>query len=348
MIKRFSSNLSSPLFREPRTQLQTTCHALTYVRKSEFTSNFMTKYQSSTSILTWHQNRPNRTTKRRTTYLTTTPPPRNKLTPSMPFWTRSPSATTNRVDSFFMSIETIRHQITPIITGQHDEMTFTRFRRRQHDNVVNQVCLNGDFLIVQEQLVNSDVQRMLRILNQNETLSNHVNFERQFFQKLVKKRLEVVNNLLYRNFFDGTLKIKCKQIVVLPETIRQVIQSLHDDPLKGNPGCNKMLHEIRKRYYSSNLSELVLQYVSNCRDCIRFKSIRKAAVTPPLQQIYDPCNEHEDILEIDLVLVGELPPSNGFTHVLTACDYFSRYLFAVPIRKPDTQSVVEALLQGFT
>ena len=107
-----------------------------------------------------------------------------------------------------------------------------------------------------------------------------------------------------------------------------------------------MLHELRRRNYSPNLSELVLQYVSNCQDCIRSKPIRKAATTPPLQQIYDPCNGPEDILEIDLV--GEFPHANGFTHVLTACDYFPRYLFAIPIRKPDTKSVVEALMQFFT
>ena len=120
---------------------------------------------------------------------------------------------------FLERVETIRHQITPIITGQHDEMTFTRFRRKLHDNVVNQVCPNGEFQIIQDQLVNLDIQRMIRVLNQKETLPNHVNFESQFFQKLVKnkKRLEVVNNVLYRNFFDGTGKIKCKQIVTRPK-----------------------------------------------------------------------------------------------------------------------------------
>ena len=251
-------------------------------------------------------------------------------------------------EQFLQRIETIRHQITPIITGQHDEMTFTRFRRRHHDNVVNQVCPNGDFQIVQDQLQNSEIQRMIRILSQNETPPNHANFECQFFQKLVKnkKRLEVVNNVLYRSFFDGTGKIKCEQIVVPPETIHQIVQSLHNEPLQGHLGSSKMLHQLRKRYYSPNLSEIVLQYVSNCQDCIRSKPIRKTETTPPLQQIYDPCNGPEDVLEI--YLVGDLPPSNGFTHVLTACDYFSRYLFAVPIRKPDTKSVVEALVQNFT
>ena len=78
---------------------------------------------------------------------------------------QAPKCNDESSEQFLQRIETIRHQITPIIPGQHGEMTFTRFRRRQHDNVVNQVCLNGDFQVVQEQLVNSDVQRMYRTLN---------------------------------------------------------------------------------------------------------------------------------------------------------------------------------------
>ena len=69
-------------------------------------------------------------------------------------------------------------------------------------------------------------------------------------------------------------------------------------------------------------------------------------MTPPLEPIYDPCNGPEDVLEVDLV--GELPRSNGYSHILTACDYISRYLFAIPLRKPDTKSVVDALLDIFT
>ena len=87
-------------------------------------------------------------------------------------------------------------------------------------------------------------------------------------------------------------------------------------------------------------------YVSNCIECIKAKPVNPKRLTPPLEKIYDPCNGPEDVLEIDLV--GELPNSNGYTHILTACDYFSRYLFAVPIRKPDAKSVVKALMQIFT
>ena len=73
---------------------------------------------------------------------------------------RVPMCSNESSGQFLERIETIRHQITPIITGQHDEMTFTRFRRKLHDNVVNQVCPNGEFQIIQDQVVNLDIQRM--------------------------------------------------------------------------------------------------------------------------------------------------------------------------------------------
>ena len=86
-----------------------------------------------------------------------------------------------------------------------------------------------------------------------------------------------------------------------------------------------MLVELLKRYYIPGLNENVSKYVSNCTEC----------TNPPLEKMFDPCNVPEDVLEIDLV--GELPCSNEYTHILTACDYFSRYLFVISICKPDTK-----------
>ena len=50
-------------------------------------------------------------------------------------------------------------------------------------------------------------------------------------------------------------------------------------------------------------------------------------------------------MEVDIV--GPLSASNGIIRILTAIDVFWRYLFAVPLRKPDTPSVVNALLSVF-
>ena len=155
-----------------------------------------------------------------------------------------------------------------------------------------------------------------------------------------------MNNVLYRQFFDNVGKLAYRQIVVPPETTEAIIRTMHGDPMQGHPGASKMLSELRKRYYVPNLTEKVQEFVNNCQECIKTKPAKPNALIPPLEPIYDPCNGPEDVLEIDLV--GELPRSNGYSQILTACDYFSRYLFAIPIRKPDTKSVVNALLDIFT
>ena len=86
------------------------------------------------------------------------------------------------------------------------------------------------------------------------------------------------------------------------------------------------------------------EFVKNCQECIKAKPAKPNTLVPPLEPIYDPCNGPEDILEI----VGELPRSNGYSHILTACDYFSRYLFAIPIRKPDTKHIITDKGSAFT
>ena len=185
-------------------------------------------------------------------------------------------------------IQIISRHLEPVLTDGTPSIMLTMFTRKQHTNTVNQVCPQGDPQIIQAQLSNQDVQKMIRVLVNDEPLPNHVNFASTFFQKLVKnrKRLEVVNKALYRKFFDNTGRV------------------------------------------------------------LKAKPVNPKRLIPPLEKIYDPCNGPEDILEIDLV--GELPCSNGYTHILMACDYFSRYLFATPIRKPHTKSVVNALLQIIT
>ena len=102
-----------------------------------------------------------------------------------------------------------------------------------------------------------------------------------------------------------------------------------------------MLQELRQKYYNPNLTQKVTKFVNNCEWCLRAKDVRKETLLPPLQQIYDPCDGPEDLMEIDLV--GELPNSNGYRYILTACDVFTRYLFAVPLRHVDSQSVLSLI-----
>ena len=98
-----------------------------------------------------------------------------------------PKATTNRVNRFERDEKPSVIRSRRSSRSINDEMTFTRFISRHHNNVVSQVCTDGDYQIDQEQHEISDIQRVIIILSQNETSPDHANFESQFFQKQVKK-----------------------------------------------------------------------------------------------------------------------------------------------------------------
>ena len=220
-------------------------------------------------------------------------------------------------------IDEIQYQMQPFVTPSNQTLFFTRFYQRNQVHMGGQVCPSGTPEIVKAQGENSDVQRMIRMITVQETPPNQVNFKSAFFQKLYKnrKRLEVVNNVFYRQFFDNVGNLAFRQIVVHPETTEAIIKTMHGDHMQGHPGASNKLAKLRKKYYVPGSTEMVQEFVNNCQTCIKTKPVKHNSITPPLEPFYDPCNEPEDILEIDLI--EELPRYNRYRHILTACDYFS-------------------------
>ena len=64
----------------------------------------------------------------------------------------------------------------------------------------------------------------------------------------------------------------------------------------------------------------------SCEQCIRESRIDRSLTRPPLQNPIEHITGPEDAMQTDLV--PELPPSGGYTNIVTAMDVFSRYLFA--------------------
>ena len=166
-------------------------------------------------------------------------------------------------------IDDIKTQMQPFLTPPDPTLFFIRFYQRNQVHMVNQVCPLGVSEIVRAQGLNSEFQSMIRILAKQETPPRQMNFASTFFQKFYKnrKRLEVVNNVLYRQFFDNVGILAYRQIVVPPETTEAIIRTLLGDPMQGHPGASKMLGELRRRYCAPNIAEKVPEFVNNCQDC---------------------------------------------------------------------------------
>ena len=137
-----------------------------------------------------------------------------------------------------------------------------------------------------------------------------------------------------------------RQNVVSAETINEVIKTLNNKTTKGHPVWLKKLHKPRARCYSSNMAEKVKHFVDNCKMSTWTKQCHDKSLLPPLEQIYDPCNGLENILQKDSVI--ELSSSNSYTYMVTVTDVISCYLFAILICSNDTASVVKSALTTFT
>ena len=242
------------------------------------------------------------------------------------------------------------NHLTYRLTDVDEPIQLTQFIRKVSISrpVMSQISPAEGIDLIESQKTNWVIQKMIKVLEGSEILQHPVNMQDQFFQKSHKnrKRLQVVNGVLYRQFFDHTGLESHKQLVVPEDCILKIIRTLHNNPVQGHPGLKKMLYELRKRYYSPNPACIVQNVLDGCEKCMKSRTVKEPQLRPPLQKTYDPCDGPEDMLEIDIV--GPLPASNGFTHILTAVDVFSRYLFAVPLKRPDTRSVVRGLLSIFT
>ena len=231
-----------------------------------------------------------------------------------------------------------QQQLTNELNHKSKREQHLHYNRFQPHNTLKNPVLSPqrDIGLAYVQRTNPDIQQMIRVLGGDEFPPNLKNFTCQLFQKLTKhkKRFEVVNNSLFRKFYKHLRNQTHKQLVALEATMANIIRTMHRDPMQGHLGSSKMLHALRQRYYSPNLAERFQRFVINCGNCIKAKPYAEHKMEPPLQRIYDPCDGPNDIMENELV--GELPNSNGFTHFLKATDIILRYLFAVPLKKPDS------------
>ena len=159
-------------------------------------------------------------------------------------------------------------------------------------------------------------------------------------------RLVIREGILERAFYNNAGEISHYQTVIPKHLRKELIYRMHNSKLQGHVGVGTTIAEFRKRYYFPGFSEFLRDYIVNCQTCQQVKPIRQAQLTPPLQQVMSEVELPGDMMQIDLV--GKLDATmSGFKFILTGIDVFTRYLFAIPLRKVDAVSVAKALMSIF-
>ena len=104
--------------------------------------------------------------------------------------------------------------------------------------------------------------------------------------------------------------------------LTEILYRIHTSKLAGHLGITKTAQRFRQNFYFPNFVEFLANYIKNCSSSLQVKPVKDTTLKPPL-----------------LSLVGKLPDSGGFNHILTAQDVFSKYLFAIPLRNASAPNV---------
>ena len=120
---------------------------------------------------------------------------------------------------------------------------------------------------------------------------------------------------------------------------RTVFDSLHG---LSHPGIRATQKLITARFVWPGINSDVRRWTRSCLQCQRAKVQRHTHA--PLSTFPNP-DARFDVIHIDLV--GPLPPSRGFTYLLTCVDRFTRWPEAIPLTSITAESVAQAFLAGW-
>lgn len=153
--------------------------------------------------------------------------------------------------------------------------------------------------------------------------------------------------VLYREYVD--LKPGADNIlqIVVPAKLRgQVMRLAHESILGGHLGLKKTSDKILMHFFWPGMHADVNRHCRSCEPCQRTMPKGKVSKVPlgstPLID--------EPFRRVAMDLVGPIEPatSKGNRFILTVMDYATRYPEAVALRRIDTQTVAEALVDIYS
>ena len=131
-----------------------------------------------------------------------------------------------------------------------------------------------------------------------------------------------------------TARGRCRPFVPL-HFRRPIFDQLHG---LSRPGIAASRRLIAERFVWPNMAKDIKSWCRTCLHCQRSKVHRHTHSAP---QFFPPDQRFETV-HVDIV--GPLPPSQGYTYLLTCVDLFSRWPKVIPLRDISTKAVATAFI----
>ena len=219
----------------------------------------------------------------------------------------------------------------------------------QMEDPNNQNCLTLDTIplkLNQEQDKDPNIRQVKRwILHKRIPDTTYETQEIRKYQAQLPHLTMTPEGVLVRKFWKHNGRDYFTQTVIPKHLRKELLLRLHNTKTESHRGMRKTIEECRRKYYWPNYHMDIRDWISNCLTCMQIKPIPTQHIKPPLQSLSSQTAFPGDMLQVDLV--GPFTPAGGYTHIITAIDVFTKYLFATPIRRVTARTVVDALTDIF-
>ena len=128
--------------------------------------------------------------------------------------------------------------------------------------------------------------------------------------------------------------------MVVPELLKQkVLKACHDSFWSGHGGAKATAERLKKKYYWRGMSTDIERYCRGCEIC----SFRKDNhhIRAPLQ----PTEVNKAFHTIYMDLIGPLPISNGFKHIIIFVCALTKWIEAKPVISTDAEEAAKILFE---
>lgn len=176
---------------------------------------------------------------------------------------------------------------------------------------------------------------------------NYAKNRKSFSSKAGKVSWEIKDGLLYRIFTEPReLERTYRQLAVPSSQRLNVLKIAHDTVFGGHLGVRKTAQKVKSQFYWPGIDKSTKLYGRSCDKCQKFEPKGR---TPRAHLGTMPIID-QPFRKIAVDLVGPLKPmtDSGHQYILTIIDYATRYPEAIALKKIDTETVAEALLEVYS